>query len=84
MSSIKDPQNEAKNPASMPRDQQGQGGHPADHDPEGQQGSVPHSRMAPQHGAQPGLEQDSRGNAIPLSQRTKDDQEKAAAARKDS
>ncbi len=37
------------------------------------------ARMAPLPDAAPGLEQDGRGNAIPLSQRTKDDQEKAQA-----
>ena len=39
--------------------------------------------MAPQSDAAPGLEQDSKGNVIPLSQRTKDDQEKARTGRKD-
>lgn len=35
------------------------------------------ARMAPLAGSPPGLEQDGRGNVIPLPQRTKDDQEKA-------
>jgi hypothetical protein len=34
-------------------------------------------RMAPRHDASPGLEQDGHGNAIPIEQRTRDDQEKA-------
>ncbi|HEY0267354.1 MAG TPA: hypothetical protein VGC16_11415 [Rhizomicrobium sp.] len=41
------------------------------------------TKMAPRKDAPPGLEQDSHGNAIPLSQRTKDDQEKALKGRKD-
>ncbi len=36
------------------------------------------ARMAPKPDAPPGQEQDSHGNVIPLSQRTKDDQEKSA------
>ena len=40
-------------------------------------------RMAPRAEAEPGLEQDGKGNVIPLSQRTKDDQEKARTGRKD-
>ena len=35
---VKDPDNELKNPTSMPREQQGQGGKKRDTDPEGQQG----------------------------------------------
>ena len=35
---LKDPENELKNPASMPAEQQGQGGKRKDRDPEGQQG----------------------------------------------
>lgn len=35
------------------------------------------AKMAPQPSAPPGLEQDSRGNAIPFEQRTEDDQELA-------
>ena len=38
--------------------------------------------MAPRKDAPPGLEQDSHGKTIPLSQRTKDDREKATAAPK--
>jgi hypothetical protein len=35
------------------------------------------AKMAPRAEAAPGLEQDGKGNVIPLSRRTKDDQEKA-------
>lgn len=35
------------------------------------------SRMAPYPDAPPGLEQDGKGDVIPLSQRTKDDRDKA-------
>jgi hypothetical protein len=63
MSSIKNPDHEAENPAPMPE------GHKA--------------KMAPLAEAAPGLEQDGKGNVIPLSQRTKDDQEKARTGRKD-
>jgi hypothetical protein len=38
---IKDPEREAENPASMPASQQGQRGSPVDHDPGGQQGATP-------------------------------------------
>lgn len=38
--SIKDPEQDAEHPASMPRDQQGQGGAPKDNDPKGQQGAT--------------------------------------------
>jgi hypothetical protein len=38
---IKDPEREAENPAPMPASQQGQGGSPVDHDPEGQHGATP-------------------------------------------
>ena len=79
MSSTKNPNDEAQNPAPMPRDQQGQGGAPKDTDPQGQQGSTHKARMAPAPGSPPGQEQDGRGNVIPLPQRTKDDQEKAAS-----
>lgn len=37
-SSLKDPEGDAKAPASMPREQQGQGGPPRPHDPAGRQG----------------------------------------------
>ena len=36
------------------------------------------ARMAPLASSPPGQEQDGHGNVIPLPQRTKDDQEKAA------
>jgi hypothetical protein len=36
--SVKNPENEAEDPAPMPRDQQGQGGTPKKNDPAGQQG----------------------------------------------
>ena len=78
MSSTKNPENEAENPAPMPRAQQGQGGSPKDTDPQGQQGATHKARMAPLPSAPPGQEQDASGNVIPLPQRTKDDQEKAA------
>lgn len=79
MSTIKNPEHEAQDPAPMPHSQQGQGGHKADHDGEGQQGGTHHkARMAPQPDAAPGLEQDEHGDVIPLAQRTRDDQEKAA------
>ena len=81
MSSTKNPENEAENPAPMPRNQQGQGGHSHHNDPEGQQGKK--AKMAPLPEAPPGLEQDSHGNPIPLSQRTKENQEKALTGRKD-
>jgi hypothetical protein len=45
--------------------------------------AVHKARMAPRADAEPGLEQDGKGNVIPLSQRTKDDQEKARTGRKD-
>jgi hypothetical protein len=41
---------------------------------------VARARMAPLAGSSPGQEQDGCGNVIPLPQRTKDDQEKAAKA----
>lgn len=80
MSSTKNPENEAENPAPMPRDQQGQGGSPKDTDSQGQQGAAHKARMAPLASSPPGQEQDSRGNVIPLPQRTKDDREKAGKA----
>ena len=63
MSSIKNPENEAEDPAPMPPRQ--------------------YSKMAPLPDAPPGLEQDSHGNPIPLSQRTKENQETAITGRKD-
>ncbi len=71
MSSIKNPDHEAENPAPMPQ------GHNAKM-PEGHK-----SKMAPLPDAAPGLEQDGKGNVIPMPQRTKDDQEKARSGRKD-
>ncbi len=41
------------------------------------------ARMAPSPDAAPGLEQDGKGHVIPLSQRTKDDQEKVKSGNKD-
>jgi hypothetical protein len=41
------------------------------------------AKMAPRAEAAPGLEQDGKGNVIPLPQRTQDDQEKARTGRKD-
>jgi hypothetical protein len=41
------------------------------------------TKMAPLQEAPPGLEQDSHGNPIPLSQRTKENQQKALSGRKD-
>jgi hypothetical protein len=61
MSSTKNPEHEAENPAPMPQ----------------------HSRMASRKDAPPGLEQDSQGNTIPVSQRTQEDQQKARTGRKD-
>ena len=48
---------------------------------------MPHqhkAKMAPLQEAPPGLEQDGKGNVIPLAQRTKENQEKALTGRKDS
>jgi hypothetical protein len=39
--SVKNPDQEARHPAAMPRDQQGQGGSKRDRDPAGQQGGHP-------------------------------------------
>ncbi len=63
MSDVKNPDNEAENPAPMPHGNK--------------------AKMAPRPDAPPGLEQDGCGNVIPLSQRTKDDQDKALSGRKD-
>jgi len=85
MSSLKNPENEAENPAPMPQSQQGQGGASHDTDPAGQQGGThggKKAKMAPQPSAPPGLEQDARGNAIPFEQRTEDDQELARGGKK--
>ena len=75
MSSIKNPENEAQNPAPMPKSRQGQGGTSHDTGPAGQQGGK--AKMSPQPSAPPGLEQDALGNAIPFEQRTPEDQELA-------
>ncbi|MEY4966352.1 MAG: hypothetical protein RL274_1935 [Pseudomonadota bacterium] len=69
MSSTKNPDDEAENPAPMPPTSSHEG-HKA--------------KMVPRPDAPPGLEQDGCGNVIPLSQRTKEDQEKALSGRKDS
>ena len=42
--SVKNPDHEAENPAPMPRAQQGQGGSPADTDPQGHQGGIPRQK----------------------------------------
>jgi hypothetical protein len=42
--------------------------------------NAPRSKMRPAPGAPPGLEQDGKGNIIPLDQRTEEDQEKARTA----
>ena len=86
MSDIKNPDNEAENPAPMPKGNQKHGAGDHGSDPEGQQGGTHGGKkgmMAPRADAPPGLEQDGCGNVIPLSQRTKDDQEKALRGRKD-
>jgi hypothetical protein len=67
MSSTKNPEHEAENPAPMERSQQGQSGKKA--------------KMAPQPDAPPGLEQDNHGNAIPFEQRTEEDQKLAQRMR---
>jgi hypothetical protein len=87
MTSTKNPEHEAENPAPMPQGQQGQkdeitGGSPQDRDPAGQQGGTHTPHMAPQKDAPPGLEQDGRGNVIPLAQRTPEGQEKALSGKK--
>ena len=41
---------------------------------------VAHGKMHPKPGSPPGIELDGHGNVIPFEQRTKDDQERAAAA----
>ncbi len=53
------------------------------HDLDANKPSVRKTKMAPRAEAEPGLEQDGKGNVIPLSQRTKDDQEKARTGGKD-
>jgi hypothetical protein len=63
MSSSKNPEHEAENPAPMPHQHK--------------------ARMAPLKEAAPGLEQDGKGDVIPLGQRTRDDQEKAKTGRND-
>ncbi len=84
MASTKNPENEAENPAPMPKSQQGQGGSPRKDDPAGQQGGTQggkKARMAPQPSAPPALEQDNHGNAIPFEERTEEDQEKVRRGR---
>jgi hypothetical protein len=86
MNDVKNPDNEVENPAPMPKGshKNDTGDHGAD--PEGQQGGThggKKPKMAPRPEAPPGLEQDGCGNVIPLSQRTKDDQNKALSGRKD-
>jgi hypothetical protein len=66
MSSTKNPEQEAENPAPMPQ---------------AQQGEAHKARMAPLASSPPGQEQDNHGNVIPLPQRTKDDQEKALSGK---
>jgi hypothetical protein len=61
MSSSKNLENEAENPAPMPQQRQ-----------DGKK-----TKMAPHPTAPPGLEQDARGNTIPLERRTEEDKEKA-------
>ena len=71
MSSTKNPDHEAENPASMP---------------EGHLSKKPEShkaKMAPLADAAPGLEQDGMGNVIPVPQRTQEDPEKVRTGRKD-
>ena len=41
---------------------------------------VKRSKKAPRSDSPPGLEQDARGNTIPMAQRTQEDREKARAA----
>jgi len=41
---------------------------------------VKRSKMAPRSDSPPGLEQDGRGNTIPVAQRTEEDRKKARAA----
>ena len=70
MSSTKNPDHEAENPASMPEGQLEK--KPAGHK----------AKMAPLAHAAPGLEQDGKGNVIPLPQRTQEDREKVRASHK--
>ncbi|MEY4707164.1 MAG: hypothetical protein RJB58_887 [Pseudomonadota bacterium] len=85
MSSTKNPDQEAENPAPMPKASQKTESGAHGSDPEEQQGGThggKKAKMAPHSDAPPGLEQDGCGNVIPLSQRTKEDQEKALSGRK--
>jgi hypothetical protein len=85
MSSTKNPEQESENPAPMPSASQKAESGAHDSDPEGQQGGThggKKAKMAPHSDAAPGLEQDGCGDVIPLSQRTKDDQEKVLSGRK--
>jgi hypothetical protein len=67
MSSIKNPNHEAENPAPMPESRT--------------EGHKP--KMAVQKDSPPGIELDGEAHVIPLEQRTKEDQEKARGAKKD-
>jgi hypothetical protein len=80
--STKDPQKESQNPASMPREQQGQGAPPKPKDPEGQQGHAHHAKMAVHSDSPPGIELDGKAHVIPLEERTEGDQRKAKESRK--
>lgn len=76
MASTKDPEKESKNPASMPKAQQGQGGPVRPVDPEGQQGGH-HAKMAVHPDSPPGIELDGKARVIPLDERTEGDRQKA-------
>jgi hypothetical protein len=78
MSSTKNPEHEAENPAPVPQSLQGRGGTSHHHDLAGQQGKK--AKMAPRPDAPPGLEQDGQGNPIPFEQRTEENQQKVRAA----
>lgn len=71
--------NPKRDPAGLPGDQQGLGGkHVHNPSPEDREADGGHkARMAVPPDSEPGLETDGHGNVIPLTQRTKDDQEKA-------
>ncbi len=81
--STKDPQKESQDPASMPKAQQGQGGHTRPVDPEGQQGHAHHAKMAVHSDSPPGIELDGKAHVIPLAQRTEGDRRKATRKKKD-
>ena len=75
--STKNPNQEAEHPAPMPKDQQGQGGKPQDHDPEGQQGGKHRAKMAVHSDSPPGIELDGKAHVIPIGQRTEGHRQKA-------